>query len=178
MIGYNLNSMEDYNNRVAAEFESIECSKTKALASMYKVIFDFDESKGIQKDVFTILFTIASLNEKNTFSLSDKNYMYIFNNSIIHKLNRSLYNQNDYKSRIDRPGEIPSWILYGIEKISSGDYFGALSIMAMHFKADIDSMLVHGDKLTYFLKRTSLFTSEKMITFERILNACRNYTPQ
>ncbi len=180
MIGYNKNRMVDFNRQIESIFDSVHSSKVKTLSSMYKVLMDYDETKGIHKEVFTVLFIIASLNEKNTYSLSDKQYPYIFENSIIHKLNRALYSQADTKSIISRPipGEMESWRLYAMDKISSDEYFKVLAIMAMYYKLDINTMLIQGDELEYFLRKTSIFSSDELITFERILSAYSNYTPK
>ncbi len=178
MIGYNKNRMSLYNNQIESIFNSTYSSKVKTLSSMYKILMDYDESKGIHREVFTILFVIASLNEKNTYSLADKQYQHIFEKSIIHKLNRALYSQAETKAIVSRPSEIESWRLYALDSVPSGDYFKVVATMAIYYGMDINDMLISGEELEYFIKKTSIFSSEKLITFERILSAYSNYTPK
>ena len=175
MVGYNLPKMESVNALIAPIFESIETTRVKTLSSFYSVVMGIDESLQLQKEIFSVLYILAALNEKNFGASRTKSIDFIFNSSIVHKLNRALYGQRDVESAIAKPSEFGSWRLRAFSEISDGNYFRALAIMAIKYKTDFDKMFIEGDEIRFMLNSTSLFSSKTDITFERIKNAVERF---
>jgi hypothetical protein len=175
MIGYNRTKLDTIMSYIYPSFNTFSVNITKAPASMYKVLMEYDESLGIKKEVFFVLYVLVFANKKNTYTLSDKTPDYIFKNGIIPDLNRGLYIQDRIRSRIQKPSEIPSWIMYAFEEIGDGNYINALISMAVYNSVDIEEMFPDTEKMSFLLQKTSLFSKNGFITFEEVKNACENY---
>lgn len=175
MIGFNREKMEEINLLISPIFDGAQVSRVQALSSFYSTIMGFDESTQLQKEVFSVLYILATLNEKNFGTNRTASVEVIFRDSIIHKLNRALYGQRDVESAIAKPAEFGAWRLRAFSDISSGNYFRALAVMAIYYKTDIDKMFVKTEELQFLLRNTTLFVSKKDITFQRIKHAFENY---
>lgn len=175
MIGYNKDKLRSKSDTIIVNYEKINSRKTKITASFYKILMDFNESNGIHKEVFFILFAMAFASRRNIYRFSDRGANTVYNESFIPELNRALYSQEVIRKRISKPSDIPSWVIYSFEAIGNSNFVTVLAIFAIHFNMDIEDLFPSNEKITYFISNTNLLSREKFITFEEIKSACENY---
>ena len=175
MIGYNENRMDTIVSSIMPSFDRISHTKTKITASFYKILLDYNDTYGIDKDVFFILFCMAFAAKRNVYSLSDRTPDVIYRKGVIPDLNRALYNQDIIRRRISKPSDIPSWILYSMEAVGNDNLFTVLVTFAVWKNRDIEDMFPDSDRMSYLLNNTSLLSREKFITFGEIKNAREDY---
>jgi hypothetical protein len=176
MIGYNKTKLEAITSHFMKYFDGMSSKRTKVSASFYKILMDFDDTRGIHKNVFFVLFVLALLDKRNVYTYSDKGLTDIYSSAFIPEINRALYSQDKIRLRIQKPSEIPSWILYSLEAIGNGNLEVVLVIMAINFKSDIENMFPEKEEMEYIMQETSIFTKESFITFKEIADAHRDYT--
>ena len=177
MVGYNRNRLIDIGTRLEGFCTSLLVSNSKRTSSFYKIIMDFDETRGIERDVFSVLMIMVLLSERNAFKFSDKTCKFIIENSVIHKLNRSLYLQSDFKNRMKRETDaMEEWKIMAIEEIGKGNFYNVIAILMVKYDKDLEYMMQEHDKIDYLTRRTSIFSKNTFISFGDIENACNNYT--
>jgi len=178
MIGYNKTKLDTFMSKVIPDAETFSFEKSKILGSFYKIIMDFDESLGIHKEVFFILYTMSFINGKNIYRYSDRNFKTIYDNYFIPELNRALYGQQTIERRIAKPSDPPSWVLYAFEAIGNGNFVVAVVTMAIYFNLDIEEMLPSDEFVEFITRKTNILSKNKYITFEEVANACRDFASQ
>ena len=177
MVGYNRSRLVDLGIRLERFCDTMSVSNSKRTSSFYKIIMDFDESRGIDDSAFSVLVVLLLLSARNTFKLSDKSCKYIIENHVVHELNRALYHQVDISNRMKKESDtLPEWKIMAIEEIGKGNFYNVIALMMVKYKIDFEKMIVASDRLEYFIGRTSIFSKKTFITFGDIENACSNYT--
>ncbi len=175
MVGYNITAMNNVSILLEGVCDNFIDSRSMITASFYKILVDFDETKGIFDDAFFILFSLAVMNEKNYFKYSDKGCALIFKKSVTHKMNRALYGQTSTRLRLKRESEMPEWIIAAIEEVGKGSLFKAVATMMIQANKDLQDILPSFDKMQYLINKTSLFNGSKFIGFKEIEYACDSY---
>ncbi len=176
MVGYDNTSISNISLLLEGVCDNFIDSKSMITASFYKILMDFDSTRGIEKEVFFVLFCLAALNEKNRYTHSHKDCSKIFGESVVHKMNRALYDQARIKARLKRVSEMPEWIIISMEKIGKGEFFDVISTMMIEANKDFKGMIPSFEEMQFMVDRTSLFVGKKFIGFREIEYAIDNYT--
>lgn len=147
MIGYASEEILEILDMLDEKKISFVPQKPITRATFYSVLAGSMDDRSLDSEVFSYLFILYLMSKKNTYKHSMSDFRFIFNEDIVHELNRALYDQKSRKAMLMLPGVVPAFISDALKRIGNDDFIGALCNFLIYYNKDFSDFLISSERI-------------------------------